>query len=219
MRYYIYISNAKVDMLLPQVPGALQKKVSAKLGFDIKLLSGSIETQRETLDNRIARLAVVEEYLLSNEEIAAPDSSASWIRGTVDAKFVDIGDGAILFVTENDDRIVALGGSAHHLVGASPPKRIGIPFSMVPAFTQQLIKQAEQPEEPQSAPKKTSDGRVSAGASREFVPWVGPLTWVLEHSKATAQRIEFLAKRLAGATTHKGQTITLASPLFVSSAN
>jgi hypothetical protein len=40
MKYYVYISDSKVDMLLPQVPGALKQTIAAKLGFDIKILSG-----------------------------------------------------------------------------------------------------------------------------------------------------------------------------------
>jgi len=121
VRYYLYISDAKVNMLLPQVPGALQRKVSAKFGFDIKVLSGSLETERATLDNRVARLAAVEVYLLENEPIGTPGQPASWIQGTVDAKFLDIGNGAILFVTGDTKSILALGGSAHHLVGAARP--------------------------------------------------------------------------------------------------
>jgi hypothetical protein len=41
MKYYVYISDAKIDMLLPQVPHEVKKKMASEFGFDFKLLKGS----------------------------------------------------------------------------------------------------------------------------------------------------------------------------------
>ena len=50
MKYYIYISDAKVDMLLPQVPHDVQKKVSTDFGFDMKILKATRKTEAESDD-------------------------------------------------------------------------------------------------------------------------------------------------------------------------
>lgn len=218
LRYYLYISNAKVDMLLPQVPGAMQQKVSTKFGFDIKVLSGSLSAERATLDNRVSRLVAVEEYLIENESVGEPDQRTPWIRGTAEAKFVDIGHGGVLFVMATPSGILALGGSEHHLVGASAPEQVQIPMSFMPEITKQLVKWAE--EHPEAYLRSNEDVRKVAPGAREFMPWTHMIHWVLtsrEGDQINTQRIEFLAKRLL-TTVEKGDTYTLASPLFVSSA-
>ena len=44
MKYYIYISDTKVDMLFPQVPHDIKRKVATQFGIDIKLFSGGWPT-------------------------------------------------------------------------------------------------------------------------------------------------------------------------------
>lgn len=38
MKYYIYISSLKVDMLFEQLPAPLKKKIAAELKIDLKIL-------------------------------------------------------------------------------------------------------------------------------------------------------------------------------------
>ena len=220
MRYYLYISDAKVNMLLPQVPGALQRKVSAKFGFDIKLLSGSLETERATLDNRVARLAAVETYLVENEPIGTPGQPASWIQGTVDAKFLDIGNGAILFVTGDATSILALGGSAHHLVGAATPERVGIPFSFFPGLATQLTSLIDnRPDWLVGMDEKTLRSVLAPDVDQGFDAWASVVIWARAHAQAGVQKLQFLAKRLVTTKTQQDVTITMASPLFIASAD
>jgi len=47
MKYYIYISDAKVDMLFPRVPHHITKKVALEFKMDLKLLSAPPETEAE----------------------------------------------------------------------------------------------------------------------------------------------------------------------------
>jgi len=220
LRYYLYISDAKVDMLLPQVPGALQRKVSAKFGFDIKILSGSLETQRATLDNRVARMAAVEQYLVENAQIGSPARPASWIQGTVDAKFVDIGKGAILFLSGDSSSILALGGSDHHLVGATAPERVAIPMSFGPGLARQLTSLLEaRPEWLMGMDENTARSTQPSGAQQGSEAWVSIVTWAFGHAESGVQKIEFLGKRLVTTKTSQDVAITLATPLYVSAAD
>jgi hypothetical protein len=49
MKYYLYISDAKVDMLLPQVTHKAEKKTSTELGFDLKVLSAKYKVKRRQI--------------------------------------------------------------------------------------------------------------------------------------------------------------------------
>lgn len=62
MKYYIYISDAKVDMLFPQVPHDIKKKVATEWKMDLKLLSAARKVETESEDNRIARLETVVDF-------------------------------------------------------------------------------------------------------------------------------------------------------------
>jgi uncharacterized protein DUF7019 len=44
LKYYIYVSKAKVDMLLPQVPLTFKTKFDAEIGVHIGILSGKISS-------------------------------------------------------------------------------------------------------------------------------------------------------------------------------
>lgn len=219
LRYYLYISDAKVNMLLPQVPGALQRKVSAKFGFDIKVLSGSLETERATLDNRIARLGAVEEYVVQNEQVGTPSSPASWIHGIVDAKFLDIGNGAILFLAGDRSSILALGGSARHVIGAAS-EPVQIPMSFAPNFVGQLTSLIDKrPDWLLGMDEADLRRSLDSETKQRFERWAGIISWAYQHAEAHYQRIEFLAKRLVTTEVLPGEIITLSTPLYVSYAD
>jgi hypothetical protein len=37
MKFYLYISDAKIDMLLPQIAHEAKKKIATEFGFDLKI--------------------------------------------------------------------------------------------------------------------------------------------------------------------------------------
>src|SRR5947209_3550855 len=98
MRYYTYISDAKVDMLLTQVPKGLKQKIAAEVGFNLGVVSGKIAVEAQTLDTRVARLKVVEAYVRETEEVGSPSVPKTWIEGRTAAVGVDLGEGALLYI-------------------------------------------------------------------------------------------------------------------------
>ena len=103
MRYYSYISDAKVDMLLPQVPDGIKQTVAAELGFDLKLVKGKMKAETKTLEDRVARLAVVEKHLRKEEQLGSVLNPRKWIEGQHLMYSLDIGADAILFCMRNGD--------------------------------------------------------------------------------------------------------------------
>lgn len=62
LRFYVYVSDAKVDMLLAQIPHGLMKRFAAELTIDLKLLRLSV-TSREAPDRRFDRAALLSSFL------------------------------------------------------------------------------------------------------------------------------------------------------------
>ena len=42
MKYYLYISDTKVDMLYPQIPKPILKRIASSLSIDLKLLGAEV---------------------------------------------------------------------------------------------------------------------------------------------------------------------------------
>ena len=41
MRYYVYVSDSKVDMLYSQMPRGIRDRIAAELKIDLKVISAS----------------------------------------------------------------------------------------------------------------------------------------------------------------------------------
>jgi hypothetical protein len=81
MKYYIYISDAKVDMLFPQVPHDIKRKVSTKFGFDFKVVSASRQTEAETDESRISRLETVVEFIREFGNLGTVEQPDEYVEG------------------------------------------------------------------------------------------------------------------------------------------
>jgi hypothetical protein len=121
MKYYVYISDTKVDMLFPQVPHDIKKKVATEWKMDLKLLSASRRVETEGEDNRIARLETVVDFIREYGNIGTVDEPAEYISDVMDLQWRPMEYGprieAAYFTGKTESTIVGLGGSLHHLVG------------------------------------------------------------------------------------------------------
>jgi hypothetical protein len=123
MRYYIYISDAKVDMLFPQVPHDIKKKVALEFKMDLKLLSAARKTETETEDNRIARLETVADFIRQYGRVGSVDQPDEYIDDSMMLKWGDYAPNwdekspVVYYGGETDRTIVGLGGSSKHIIG------------------------------------------------------------------------------------------------------
>jgi len=84
MKYYLYISDAKLDMLYPQVPHAIKKKVSTDVKVDLKLLGGSRKSEEETEENRMTKLEAVVRFITENEDVGIVDADHAYLADTLE---------------------------------------------------------------------------------------------------------------------------------------
>ncbi len=125
MRYFIYLSGSKVEMLYRQLPhgGA---RTSSTIGFDLRVVKGDRKVEHSQ-PSIYDKLQAVEDQIYTQEPVGSVDSPAAWIsfRGEVlaanftsnsDAEPKELRNEAVLFslISETGARTL-LGGSGHHL--------------------------------------------------------------------------------------------------------
>lgn len=218
MRYYLYISDSKVDMLFPQVPGAVQQGVAKKLGFDLKLISGSIESQKQTFDSRVARLQAVEEHIRSFHKIGAPTDETPWVGGEIMVQVLSIAGGAILFVNREEPDYFVLGGSADHVIGNTKADRPAVSYSSMYQISRFLSELHNNETILPDGPKK----RRSPKPPNQYLERLADNMKCIfaESVRQPPQRIEFLAKRLSMVDNrYRGGKMVFATPLYVALAD
>ena len=94
LRYFTYISDAKVDVFLAQIPHQHKEKIASDIGFNIGVLSGKIASETNTLESRVSRVLAVERFIrdkASEETLGTPSQPQAWIQGSATATAVNVG--------------------------------------------------------------------------------------------------------------------------------
>jgi hypothetical protein len=81
LQYYVYISDAKIDMLLPQIPGPRRRRITREIGVNWKILSAKQTAEYDTEQHRVHRLRAVESYIRTNETVGSVSAPNSWFAG------------------------------------------------------------------------------------------------------------------------------------------
>jgi hypothetical protein len=146
VRYYIYISDSKLDMLFEQIDQKAKKRISAKLKIDLKIASITLTGADAPMPTRTAKLRLVEEFIRTKGnagtverpgtkyfygrmemswEWAGPNNSGVWFQGN---SYLD-----------GDFQCVGLGGSRGHVLGEEQPTGT-LPSTSWPAIREILKK-------------------------------------------------------------------------------
>jgi hypothetical protein len=205
VKYYVYISDAKVDMLFPQVPHDIQNKVALEFKIDLKLFSASRKSETESENNRIARLEAVVDFIRQYGNVGTVDEPNDYIEDTLAMAWSDrvpCAEGMAYFAGETDKTLVGLGGSVHHIIGNSASEMYAT-SSSIPAVIEFLFRKKDQNESDESVPHMAKSMRNAMSGI------FGP-----------TQELEFLAKRLAyWPSTPEQPNLLLASSLYVAAAD
>ncbi|MGW3645057.1 DUF7019 family protein [Streptomyces sp. NPDC000878] len=219
VRYYVYVSGSKVDMLFQQIPQKLLHQLAAEAKVDLKLLSLAVQKAANPEPSMYGRLDVVEGYLDREYNIGWMTEPTSWFRGELGLQIAgyETVTGPVFMTGRQARTVVALIGSARHLLGHSTPtEHISGSYSMLPPLFQ-LLREARE------------DWHIVPPDSRRRVldgPWNEQqgLIDVLDFSRgmrSPAVNCEFLARRLLYGT-HAAEKeeldIVIGTPLYVAMA-
>jgi hypothetical protein len=209
VRYYLYVSRAKTDMLFGQIPRKLLSRLVTEAKLDLKLVSVSVQEPREQ-PGLYDRLDVVEAYLDREYDISWMTESAFWFRGEAGLRIAGGDDisGPVLMTGVEENLVVALIGSARHLVGHQEPSpelgRVG--HSWLPSL-HRLLENALADADAGNAPAVDEQGTL-----RDVVAFSGRVA-------GPATSCEFLARQLMRGTVvdrdGRSRNVVIATPLYV----
>jgi hypothetical protein len=184
VKYYLYVSDAKINMLFAQIPTRLAKRLSAELEVDFQIISLKPKSATQH-DTRYSKLKVVERYLRCHENVGDVDRPGSYFGGSLALVYTIVGPTAVFF-GKGTNTMVGLTGSAHHVTGnAGTPAVVSvdsISHLALPAVAGTLAKVSGEPE---SDPGKFAMDPASA------------LAFVLSQTMGRRpQRVDFLASTM-----------------------
>lgn len=202
MRYYLYVSQAKLDMLFGQIPQKVLPRLVTEAKVDLKVVGVSVQRPGAEL-TRYHQLDIVEEFLAEEYDIGWMTEPSFWFRGDLGLRIsvTRNGTGPVFMTGSDDNLVVALVGSAHHVIGqehsSTPDLRTG--GSWLPAL-QALLRQ-----ENTDTLNDQKTLRDTLLFSRQVT---GPATWC-----------EFLARRLMHGTVAdrdgREWEVVIGTPLYV----
>jgi Family of unknown function (DUF7019) len=194
-RYYLYVSDAKVDMLVGQIDPRLTRRRTAEVGLNLKVF-GAKRTVESAGAERSERLERVVRYLEEHGDLGSVDEPGQFFWGLLPMRWGPFPPASVYFGGASERTVVGLGGSAHHVLGSPPPgtPAPGPPRSMAPGLLADLAGDEIQ----------VADEAAALSMVRRVT---GALT-------GPTQNLEFVAKRLLSGDVD-GQPVLLGSPLYV----
>ena len=218
VRYYLYISDAKVNMLLPQIPSEPHMPPRAEPFTGIE-------------DTRIQRLDAVLRYIERSGRIGSIDEPSDYVFGSQDLYWGHFHEyeitenktapSIVAFCGSTAKTTLLMCGATRHLVGNQWPEEPGYSSSHVPYLLNTLLTAVELEGAPADAITRRPSGNTEAEKlplrGRELaLALVSAAQW---HLCGVEQKLEFLAKPLLSGPGPRGaEQCLLASPLYVSLA-
>jgi hypothetical protein len=227
LRFYLYISRAKIDMLYDQM---FQPSSRRRLGISVgaPAASASLQTESEDREDREGRLREVEEELRSRELVGTIEEPKDYVEGTMPMRwglYDDCGrrpegEPALVYFGGFDKEVplmVGLGGSSRHVVGYE-----GASGTWSRSNTAALVPWLLAAANGEDSPKQRqwwSDGDEQSVFQGMAV--------ALHYLRPPTQNLRFLARRLLTGTSRGDEhligvettQVILASPLFVLQAD
>jgi hypothetical protein len=214
LRYYLYVSDAKLDMLFEQIDQRVLKHISTEVKVDLKLASITLRKAENPTPARMAKLQIVERFIDEHHDVGTyEDPGRGYFRGQMDMQWGWLtsprhdASTIVFFRGEGDSQIVMLAGSGRHVIG-EPPNANAFAGSALPHIIAAVS-------------EHISDKSAIAGLPSESPEWTRPLRASearLYPKDTPTQRMEFLAIPLVEdrmADVH----MILGTPLYVALAS
>lgn len=218
-RYYIYISDSKVDMLLQQIDATFTRTRTSEFSLDLKFLGARRGTEVSPGADRTTRLERVVRHLEDHGDLGTVDEPGQFFWGMLPMQWRPVTSGAgsslVYFGGRTERTILGLGGSRRHVLG-SPPSVADDPVlsqSLMPSILDGLAGTSEI-----EAPSDV----VGQGFDEAELAALRAVHHATAQLRGPAQNVEFIAKRLlCGPSPYpesdagNDMVVLLGSPLYV----
>ena len=141
LRYYVYVSDDKLDMLFEQIDQGARKRISAELKVDLKIASITLRQSDNPTPTQTAKLRIVERFIDSHHHVGnAQEPGREYFRCQMSMRWGRAVQDSVLFMgidPESSTKVI-LGGSLGHVLGTDKPTIGGVSRSHLYAITQTL---------------------------------------------------------------------------------
>ena len=220
MRYYVYLSETKIDMLFGQIPRAARDDLSAEFKINLGVVSSSVRGGERSTQQR--RVLAIDKYLRSQRMVGTVDEPAEYFEGSLSMRWGPLDKGpAVLFTGSTDRTVLALGGSLRHVLGGSPGEGglgfvSGTPF-LIAALGEDVPGLVLSEVDQSNMEAQLASGRSATDSALMLVDFAH------EWMRSPEQRLTFLAKRLLWSggdpalprSDKGGRHLLLGSPVYV----
>lgn len=206
-RYYLYISDSKIDMLLPQIDPAFAGRRGAEIGVSLSVLSLK-RTAEHAGNDRTGRLERVVRHLHDHGDLGSVDEPGQFFWGMLPVRWGRFPAAASLVFAggRSGDTVVGLGGSGRHLVGSVPGvDQQDAAWSQLPPMLDGLASDLE--DELVTEAAGTSMDHADSAA-------LATVNHAVDRLTGPAQNVEFVAKRLLHGELD-GTPVLLGSPVYI----
>jgi hypothetical protein len=232
MKFYLYVSDAKLDMLYAQIPPTLRSRFAKELKIDLKVVSASF-TEATKEDGRYGKVEVVRRYLDDHLPIGTVSNPQAYFAGTIPMRWGAVTGAApgemVIFGGEWADITVGLAGSRHHIVGYRGEGMVtpGTPGFAGSGHVKGILEQMESslsravnPDGERQSPQAFGPPQQPVDATTEAL---GVVVRATRGLRGPTQPVEFMAKRLLMGMVDLpgGQTakVLLGTPIYVATAD
>lgn len=213
MRYYTYISDAKLELLHGQIPRKLLSRLAGDLQLDLKVASVSVKGAPQEL-TRFDRLRLVERYIDENCDVGWMTEPCSWFRGELGLR-MGVVTGAALYTGLDGGTLVALIGSGRHVVDRGPSRfdsELEHRTSDLPALVTVMESRSEESASDEFDFWRDREDADEQAALRQVV-------YFAQEMRAPRQPCEFLARRLLEGTVRgpggRPVHVVVGTPLYI----
>jgi hypothetical protein len=215
MKFYVYISKTKVDMLYQQIPQPLLKGFAAELKVDLKLLAAEISTTIKKDANEEAwysKLQIVVSYIERHLDVGTIDDPKTFFKGSLPMYWGSLGGAkeVVYFAGQTEQTALGLGGSFHHVIGNDVGTQMPIMSSAFPQLVAVLAKELNI-SVPSSNDNFWNNPSLALRAVKDYSSFL---------TSGAGQHLEFLAKtylREVKDPHSKPAQVLLGSPIYVAS--
>jgi hypothetical protein len=209
MKYYVYISDSKVDMLYSQIPKRILDRIAADLNVNLGIFSLSVKEKENQEKTRYEKLKLVVNYIENNMEVGTVDEPKAYFTGLLPMRWGEYGvdTGLAYFGGKTAQTVLGLGGSMAHVIGNRKGESdthggsIGADIGAVLGKDLNL---------PNSFDYSQYDRIDDILYTTHFAT---------KRMKGPIQTLEFLAKRLAEGIYSDKSHVVLGTPLYVAMVN
>jgi hypothetical protein len=201
LKYHIYVSATKVEMLFPQVPPRFLQAAEAELGINLGVLTGSLKGGSPEQSSALTgKLKVLDAYIRKHEKVGSVLSPGAWFAGNELLRWGVVEEYAsdiALFTGSIGATTLALLGSSESIIGArETAESKHDPFYYTLKFFNSVV----------------ADGELT-NEEPTYHSWPEAIEIGAKALPDSATRVEFLARTL-----HVEDGLVVGTPLYVALA-